>query len=171
MPTPRPQWSVRSWPAPRAVARRSLRRLEPSRRGRVRDAVRFRSWLTLAAWCHRVPGRCFYVPARGRGLVVGRRWVLRPLLGLSAGPELACPAWLRARSRATAAPRQLPGAGAVAVPGRGLGRATPGSQRRQHEEIVDGDAGMTAALLHLSRAAASKLTILPLRSSTGCRRR
>ena len=33
-----------------------------------------------------------YVPARVEDLVAGRRWVLGPLLGLPAGPELACPA-------------------------------------------------------------------------------
>jgi hypothetical protein len=31
------------------------------------------------------------------------------------------------------------------------GQATAGSRRRQHEEIVDGDAGMTLVPLHLYR--------------------
>jgi hypothetical protein len=37
------------------------------------------------------PGRSSYVPARVESLVAGRRWVLSPLLGLPAGPELALP--------------------------------------------------------------------------------
>jgi transposase-like protein len=49
-------------------------------------------------------------------LVAGRRGVLRsPLLGLPAGPELACPASSSARSRAPAGRRQLPDARAVAT--------------------------------------------------------
>jgi hypothetical protein len=89
--------------------------------------------------------------------------VLGPLLGLPPGPS-----W-PARPGQECGPglhlaRQLPGARAVAAsrhPRRGS--ATPGSRRRQHVEIIDGDAGRTAALLHLSRSAASKLTILLLK--------
>lgn len=54
-----------------------------------------------------------------------------------------------------AGPRQLPGVGRGGI--QAAGQAKPGSRRREHEEMADGDAGMTTPLVHLSRSAASKI--------------
>jgi hypothetical protein len=115
-----------------------------------------------AAWCHwGFPGRSSYVPVRGRGPNRRPPMDAASLLGLPAGSSWPARSG-RDRSQATAGPRQLPGAEAVAASRPGV-QATPGSRRRRHEEIVDGGAGMTAPLLHLSTSAASKLTILLLK--------
>jgi hypothetical protein len=78
----------------------------------------------------------------------------RPARRVRAGP----PGLVTSAVTGSSWPGQLPGARPWRHPGRGLGHA--GSRRRQHEEIVDGDAGRTAPVLHLSRSTASKLTIL-----------
>jgi hypothetical protein len=80
------------------------------------------------------------------------------LLDLPAGSEAARPGLVTRSVTGSSWPGQLPGVGPWRHPGRGLGHA--GSRRRQHEEIVDGDAGRTAPVFHLSRSTASKLTIL-----------
>jgi hypothetical protein len=95
-------------------------------------------------------------PSRG----LGRRPPMdaASLLDLPAGSEAARPGLVTRSVTGSSWPGQLPGVGPWRHPGRGLGHA--GSRRRQHEEIVDGDAGRTAPVFHLSRSTASKLTIL-----------
>jgi hypothetical protein len=110
--------------------------------GRVRAGVRsaFRAYICRLGPPVRWPE--FRRAGPGPGLVAGRRWVLGPLLGLPTGAQVGLPdAGVRAVT-GSSWPRQLLGAGPWRHPG--VGEATPGSPRRPHEEIVDGDAGMIA---------------------------
>src|SRR6266508_4888096 len=102
--------------------------------------------------------------ARGGGLVGGPDGCCLRCSSCPLGPSWAA-RQVRSEVTGTAAPRQLPGAGAVAASRRGLGHAGQPAEatREDRRRRWRHDPG----LVHLSRSAASKLTILLLRSSIG----
>jgi hypothetical protein len=151
-----PQLSMSSWKAERHCVLVE----EP-----VRADVRFASNTHSRAGATGSPGRSPYLPAQGRG--PGRRpprSAASPLLGLPTVPTLACPASQPRSHELQRAVANCLTRGSSRHPGRGVRprRTVGAATTRNSLAVVLADRSCT----HLSRSAASKLTILlPSRSS------